>query len=203
MRNTEYRAACSLESICPDIFCAGLRNHGTISITLQMRHRGIKGVLRTVKKKNFLELKIPPPAVFTIFAGFMWLLSFALPAAGFRLAAREIIAAGTASVGLCFAAPAIVSFLRAKTTLHPENPEKTTRLVVTGVYSVTRNPMYVSLLIVLIGWAVYLSNVAALIPLPFFVAYLNRFQIIPEERALAALFGSDFAAYCKRVRRWL
>lgn len=154
-------------------------------------------------KKNFLELKIPPPVIYVIFAGLMWLVSVVLPSAGFALPAKKMIAAGIATAGAIFAGPAILSLLLAGTTLHPENPGKTTRLVVTGVYSITRNPMYLSLLLVLIGWAVFLSNFAALVLVPLFVVYMNRYQIIPEEKALRSLFGGDFEAYCKRVRRWL
>lgn len=43
----------------------------------------------------------------------------------------------------------------------------------------------------------------ALLALPLFTAYLTRFQIVPEERALATAFGEEFAAYRRRVRRWL
>ncbi len=153
--------------------------------------------------KNFLELKIPPPIVFLIFAGLIRLLSWAVPWAGFTLPVRKILAAGIAAVGAMLAGPAILSFLRAGTTLHPEDPGKTTRLMVAGVYAITRNPMYLSLLLLLIAWVVYLSNVAALVPIPLFVAYLNRFQIIPEEKALRSLFGTEYEDYCKRVRRWL
>jgi protein-S-isoprenylcysteine O-methyltransferase Ste14 len=156
-----------------------------------------------MNNKNFLELKIPPPVVFSIFAGLLWLVSRAMPSAHFTIPGYKAVAAGIAAVGGLFAAPAIWSFLRAKTTVHPENPSKTTKLVVSGVYASTRNPMYLSLLLVLIAWAVYLSNFASFAPLPFFVAYVTRFQIMPEERALRALFGSEFEAYCKRVRRWL
>jgi protein-S-isoprenylcysteine O-methyltransferase Ste14 len=55
----------------------------------------------------------------------------------------------------------------------------------------------------LLAWAVYLSNVAALAGLALFVAYINRFQIEPEERALRARFGEEFDTYCRGVRRWL
>ena len=55
----------------------------------------------------------------------------------------------------------------------------------------------------LLAWAVYLSNAAALAGLALFVAYINRFQIEPEERALKARFGEEFEAYCRRVRRWI
>jgi protein-S-isoprenylcysteine O-methyltransferase Ste14 len=154
-------------------------------------------------KKNFLELKIPPPIVFLVFTGLMWLLSIVLPRASFMLPAKKLIAPAIAAAGGLLAAASILSFLRARTTISPENPSSTTKLVVTGVYAITRNPMYLSLLFVLIAWAIYLTNLAAAVPIPFFVAYLNRFQIMPEERALASLFGNEFEAYRKRVRRWL
>ena len=67
----------------------------------------------------------------------------------------------------------------------------------------TRNPMYLGFLLVLLGWAIYLSNVLAFLLLPAFILYMNRFQIYPEEKALASLFGEEFASYKSRVRRWL
>ena len=72
-----------------------------------------------------------------------------------------------------------------------------------GVYALTRNPMYLGLLLVLTGWAIFLSNVLGFVFLPAFVLYISRFQIAPEERALTSLFGRDFVAYKSRVRRWL
>lgn len=150
-----------------------------------------------------LELKIPPVAVFFAFAAIMWLLAMAVPLAGVDLPAKMPIATGAVAVSGVFAGAGILSFLRARTTLNPMDLNKSASLVTTGVYAMTRNPMYLSLLFLLAAWAVYLSNLAALVATPFFVAYLNRFQILPEERALALLFGSEFHAYCKRVRRWL
>jgi protein-S-isoprenylcysteine O-methyltransferase Ste14 len=63
--------------------------------------------------------------------------------------------------------------------------------------------MYLGFLLALAGWAAYLANAGAALLLPVFVAYLTRFQIIPEERALSAKFGAAFAAYASGVRRWL
>ena len=76
-------------------------------------------------------------------------------------------------------------------------------VVTWGVYSITRNPMYLGLLMILTGWAIFLSNALALLFLPLFVLYINRFQIKPEERALTAIFGQDYLAYQGRVRRWI
>ena len=76
-------------------------------------------------------------------------------------------------------------------------------MVTWGVYALSRNPMYLGGLIMLLGWAVFLSNALAFLLLPGYVLYINRFQIAPEERALTALFGQQYAAYQVRVRRWL
>jgi protein-S-isoprenylcysteine O-methyltransferase Ste14 len=73
----------------------------------------------------------------------------------------------------------------------------------TDMKGFTRNPMYLGLLFVLLGWAIFLSNLLALAGIPAFVLYMNRFQIGPEERALTARFGEDFAIYKTRVRRWI
>lgn len=63
--------------------------------------------------------------------------------------------------------------------------------------------MYLGLLLALTGWSVWLSSAAALVFLPLFVWYINRFQIAPEEKVLASLFGKEFADYKRRVRRWV
>ncbi len=63
--------------------------------------------------------------------------------------------------------------------------------------------MYLGFLLILLGWAAFLSNVLALVLLPAFILYVNRFQISPEERVLASVFAHDYAEYRARVRRWL
>jgi protein-S-isoprenylcysteine O-methyltransferase Ste14 len=63
--------------------------------------------------------------------------------------------------------------------------------------------MYVGMLLTIVGWAGYLANPLTLLFAPVFVLYMNRFQIKPEERVLATLFGAPYAAYRDRVRRWI
>lgn len=112
-------------------------------------------------------------------------------------------AAGFALAGLAAEAGAIVSFRRAQTTMNPLTPGKATRLVVTGIYRWTRNPMYVGLLLWLVAWALFLGHALAWGGMPLFILTMNRLQIAPEERAMTALFGAEYAAYCARVRRWV
>lgn len=88
--------------------------------------------------------------------------------------------------------PLVLAFLTAAATL-----------VVLGIYRFSRNPMYIGVLFALTGWAVFLSHALAFLFLPGVVAYLNRFQIAPEERVLLAKLGQAYATYMQSVRRWL
>jgi protein-S-isoprenylcysteine O-methyltransferase Ste14 len=107
------------------------------------------------------------------------------------------------AAGVAVAAAGVISFNRVGTTLSPMAPKTATSLVSTGIYSITRNPMYLGWLVLVAGWAVYLSSWMAMLgPLAFWL-YITRFQILPEEKALAMLFGSSFTEYTSRVRRWL
>ncbi len=150
-----------------------------------------------------LDLKVPPLVVLAVVAGLMWLGARAVPAAGFSLPARPAIALALAVSGVVTALAGVVSFRRAKTTVNPLKPETAASLVVSGIYRVTRNPMYLGALVVLIAWALFLANALAFALAATFVLYLNRFQIAPEEKALTSLFGSEFTAYCAKVRRWI
>ena len=150
-----------------------------------------------------LEVKVPPPAVALLFGLLMWLASSVVASAEVSFGARVGVAVALASVGLTFGCAGMLSFVRAKTTMNPTKPSATSSLVTGGVFRITRNPMYLSLLLYLLAWAAYLSNWLALFFVPVFVLYINEFQIKPEERALSALFGAEYASYKARVRRWL
>jgi protein-S-isoprenylcysteine O-methyltransferase Ste14 len=152
---------------------------------------------------HVLELKVPPVAVVLAAAALMWFVAWAVPAFGFLLPARDWVAMSFALVGAVTSALGVVSFRRAGTTVNPMKPDSSSSLVASGIYRLTRNPMYLGFLLVLLGWAIFLSSVLAFLFLPAFILYMNRFQIEPEERALAALFGQAFAAYKARARRWL
>jgi protein-S-isoprenylcysteine O-methyltransferase Ste14 len=152
---------------------------------------------------NTLDLKIPPPLVALLTAVCMWLLAHFAPIASFILPARGIIAVTVAFLAVLTAVAAVVSFRRARTTVNPFQPNKASSLVTSGIFSLTRNPMYLGLLLALLAWSIYLSNALPFLLLPAFILYINRFQIRPEETALTSLFGPDFTAYQSRVRRWL
>jgi protein-S-isoprenylcysteine O-methyltransferase Ste14 len=149
-----------------------------------------------------LELKIPPPAVAALTAGAMWGISLVGPSLEVPASVRGAAAAAIALAGGGFGLAGIISFRRAGTTVNPMKPETTSSFVCSGIYRVTRNPVYLGLLFVLVAWAVFLPAAWALLGPPAFVLYMNRFQIVPEERVLSSMFGTSYAAYKSTVRRW-
>ena len=150
-----------------------------------------------------LELLIPPPVVALIVAAAMWGVSLIAPSFELPSSIRLASATALAVVGVLFDLAGIISFLRARTTINPMKPARSSSLVCSGVYRVTRNPMYLGLLLILVAWAVFLSSVWTLFGPLAFVLYMNRFQIVPEEKVLSATFGDSYSAYTSKVRRWL
>lgn len=150
-----------------------------------------------------LELKIPPPVIALLAGIGMWAISRSTPLLAVPGNVRLLAAGTLALVGLVSAVAGVITFWRARTTIHPHKPQETSALVSSGVYRLSRNPMYVGLLFALVAWAVFLSSAWSLVGPFAFVLYISRFQIIPEERVLSAKFGETYAAYKSRVRRWL
>ena len=149
-----------------------------------------------------LQLKIPPVVLVLIAAAMMVIIAYTLPGA-MPVPFKAEIALLLALSGVWVALAGVQAFRRHKTTVNPLTPEQSSALVATGVYRISRNPMYLGFLLVLSGWAVFLAHALAALLLPLFILYMNRFQIQPEEQALTLRFGPAFRAYCQSVRRWL
>ena len=150
-----------------------------------------------------LELKIPPAVVVVGMALLMWSAAKIAPQCWISLPARKALGLIAVVAGFSIGYLSVTAFRRAQTTINPLKPETSRALVASGIYSRSRNPIYLGLLFVLLGWALILSNLLAFALLPLFVLYMNRFQIVPEERALEKLFGAEFTGYKAKVRRWI
>lgn len=150
---------------------------------------------------RWLECRIPPPLVgltcAVLMAALAWWRGGWPPASAVQWPLWLLLALAVLLEG-----SAVLAFLRRRTTVNPLTPQRSRVLVVSGFYRVSRNPMYLGMLCLLLAWAWWLQQWPALLGPLLFVLWLNRFQIAPEERALLALFGEDYAAYCRRVRRW-
>ncbi|WP_027996587.1 methyltransferase family protein [Simplicispira psychrophila] len=149
-----------------------------------------------------LDLKIPPPVVAVLVAGAMYAATLLPPLLALHSSVRVAIALVLAVLGLCFDLAGLLAFRKAKTTTNPLTPQRSSSVVTGGVYRLTRNPMYLGLALLLLALAVFLASPWALLGPFVFAAFITRFQIQPEERALAQRFGAPYLDYCARVRRW-
>ncbi len=148
-----------------------------------------------------LEKKIPPPIVTIVFIALAYVSAISGPNdyyGRFLSVAFGFILTGFTAIII-----ANVQFKRASTTINPMSPETASTLVETGLFSQSRNPMYVGMAMILTGFCVYFGSLFGMIAIPAFVQYMNRFQIIPEEDALKSIFGQRYSNYCNTVRRWV
>jgi protein-S-isoprenylcysteine O-methyltransferase Ste14 len=150
-----------------------------------------------------LELKVPPPIVALLLALTMWGASKVTTVLEMPALPRMVVAGTIAFLGCAISIAATIRFREARTTVNPMKPENASSLVTGGIYRFTRNPMYLALLMVLIGWAIFLASAWSLVGPFAFIIYTTRFQIEPEERALSAAFGVSYSDYKAEVHRWL
>ncbi len=150
-----------------------------------------------------MRLLIPPPVQGLIFGAAMWQLARLLPQFAMSFPGDRYVALVCLIIGVGMELIAVRAFFVAKTTVNPLKPENANKLVISGLYKISRNPMYLGLLIFLTGWAIWLGNPLNVGLLVLFVAYITYSQIKPEEAVLREKFGADYADYCRSVRRWI
>ncbi|MGB1090891.1 MAG: methyltransferase family protein [Oceanobacter sp.] len=152
---------------------------------------------------KWLELKVPPPGVAILVAASMWSAT-GIPAGITERPITVQIAFGLlVLVAGLLDGTGVLNFLRHHTTINPMAPEKSSELVTDGPYRFTRNPMYLGLALLLTALTLYLGNPFALLGPIVFLAYITRFQILPEEQFLLQKFGSSYEDYKSKVRRWI
>lgn len=147
------------------------------------------------------RVRIPPPLIyaFGLGAGLLlgkWIPSRWLPAAISRLLGWILVIAACT-----LAVPSLAIFLHLKTAIRPDRPA--TALVLGGPYRLTRNPMYLSLALLYAGIAILYQSIWALLFLFPVLFFIDRHVIVPEELYLERRFGSTYAQYRARVRRWI
>jgi|SRR5699024_3343083 len=123
--------------------------------------------------------------------------------AGAATTRSRVFGGALVAAGLTTSVLAARSFQRAGTTLDPGRPEEARVLVTTGLHGVSRNPMYLGLIGVLLGHAVWRRSSWALVPAVAAWAWLDRVQVPAEEQAMQDRHGVDYQAYLRRVPRWL
>ncbi|MEL7099867.1 MAG: isoprenylcysteine carboxylmethyltransferase family protein [Pseudomonadota bacterium] len=143
-----------------------------------------------------------PPLWLALFVALAWAQMRMLPA-GLSLAGpvAHLLAGLLIGAGVLLMALALVEFGRHRTTVIPHNTPTT--IIQTGVFSRTRNPIYLGDALVLAGAVLWLDAVLSLVLIPIFVWWIERRFIIPEEARMRQAFGPSFEAYARKVRRWV
>ena len=148
-----------------------------------------------------LRNRIPPPIVTLIFALLSFWLANYLPKLAFNYQGLSSLL--MILIGLTIIVIGVKTFNNSDTTINPLNPSEASHLVTEGVFSYTRNPMYLGMVIILLGVSIYNGVYIGIIILPCFIFYITELQIKPEEEAMVEIFAGDYTDYLKRVRRWL
>lgn len=150
-----------------------------------------------------LKLKIPPPVYMLLMAVLMWLLDRYLPVIDLIKSPWNELGFLIIVIAMFTDGLSVMQFFRVHTSINPIHPEKAKTLVTTGMYRLTRNPMYVGLLLLLSGWAMILGSLSPWVALPLFMFILTIQQIIPEEKILEQKFGQQYKQYKNSVNRWI
>ena len=153
-------------------------------------------------KLDILNHKIPPPVILVIAGLAIWLLRNIAPLP-FAYSVRAILGTLFIIFGFGLDLSGLLEFRKFQTTMNPLKPENASKIVQTGIYSKTRNPMYLGMVFVLIGWSIISKASFGILIIPMFIKYIETFQIKPEEEILSSQFGAEYDNYRSKVARWI
>ena len=142
-----------------------------------------------------------PPVYFLAALILMALMHYQLPGAQIIGEPFRYLGAVLVAAGLVWVSWAALLFRRAGTAIRPYQPS--TALVIVGPYRVTRNPMYLAMVVILLGTGILLGSAVPFIVVPAFAVLIERLFIRMEESVLETAFGQAYREYQAKVRRWL
>lgn len=148
-------------------------------------------------------MRIPPVGVFIVCVVIMYFVQRSAFKIELEMLYKMMIIGPLALFGGYVALMGVIEFRNKQTTVNPFTPENSSVLVTNGVYSWSRNPMYLGLLCSLLALFVYFAAPIALVGPALFKLYMDRFQILPEERHLTRIFGEKYLTYSAKVSRWI
>lgn len=154
--------------------------------------------------RNSPGVRFPPPLLFVIGFCLGWLLHRFYPMPlfpGGGNAGAWLSGWGLIALALLLLATALLTFLRHRTGIYPNQPA--TAIVRSGPYRFSRNPMYVALTMLHLGLVLLTNMLWPLLLLPLALMVLQKAVIQREEHYLREAFGAPYEQYCREVRRWL
>lgn len=146
-------------------------------------------------------LRLLPPVYMVLLGWLTHLAATALPATVWNTGGVSITGWAILLSGLAIELSSAARFFKQKTTVNPHG--EPSMLVTGGLFRYSRNPMYVGQALMLTGWGLIYGYLLIVVAAPLYALVITYLFIRPEEDRLRGLFGEDYDAYCKRVRRWL
>ena len=150
-----------------------------------------------------MELKVIPVVQVIIALILMTIIETTMPTFAYTMQLSIYPVAVLTLIGIIIGFLAIYSFRKHQTTVNPSKPETSSKVVNSGIYAYSRNPMYLAMLLALIAYALHLENIMTFAICGVFIWYITKYQIIPEERMLTKHFGQEYLDYQQQVRRWI
>ena len=145
--------------------------------------------------------KIPPPLLVLILIISNYFSSKKIDL--IFLPSQNLISLIILLIGLVILINTILKFIKFKTTIDPIKFKKVNKLITSGIYKYSRNPMYLCLLMVVISSSIFFLNVFSITTPFIFYYWINRFQIKREENFLTKKFGKEYLLYKTKTRRWI
>jgi len=146
-------------------------------------------------------LKIPPPLIVLILVFSNFLLSKKVDVV--LIPNQTLVSILILLIGILILILPVSKFIKSKTTIDPIKFKKVNKLVTSGIYKYSRNPMYLGLLLIVISSSILYLNIYSVMTPIFFYYWINRFQIKREEIFLTEKFGKEYVLYMTRTRRWI
>lgn len=142
-----------------------------------------------------------PPVYFLMSIVTMALLNFLLPIINFAHYPWNLLGLIPLGIGIALNLIADAAFKKTRTTVKPF--EISSSLITTGIFQISRNPMYLGMVLILIGVAILMGSLSPLIVVVFFTALMEMIFVRVEEKMLEQQFGSTWADYKNEVRKWI
>ena len=146
-------------------------------------------------------IKIPPPILVLILVSSNYFSSKKIDL--FYLPNQDLISILILLIGMLILINPIFKFIKSKTTIDPIKFKKVNKLIISGIYKYSRNPMYLGLLMIVISTSIFFLNILSITTPFLFYCWINRFQIKREEIFLTEKFGKEYMSYKTKTRRWI
>lgn len=153
------------------------------------------------QKSNHAQVIVNPFLIYIASALIAFALQKIIPLPFWEKTTAQGVGAALIISNLIAGLPALLGMISVRTSPNPNRP--TTALVLSGAFRISRNPMYLGLLLVYSGVVTILQLPWGLIFIPLIIWLLTIWVIIPEEKYLEEKFGAEYLNYKSKVRRWI